>query len=104
MIGGIIFASLGTASIIGGGVMIDQANQHPTSCGERLCFNHLNSEILLRAGVQLTFIGGLAVASGVAMAISGGWQVPVATGGTVSLLGGPKVAVGPGTATVGWSF
>lgn len=107
MISGIALASLGTASLLGGAVMLDQASHGPASCSD-LCFSRLDSELQRTSGTLLTVNGGLMVAGGVAMAIAGGWQVPVAgsgaTGASTKILGAPRVAVGPGTATVRWSF
>jgi hypothetical protein len=104
MIGGLALASLGTASLFGGAVMLDQASHAATSCSEGLCFNQLDADLKRTGGVFFTLNGGLMVAGGVAMAIVGGWQVPVRTGASGSILGAPTIAVGPGNATLRWSF
>ncbi len=103
MIGGIALASLGTASLIGGAVMLDQAS-HTASCSEELCFPQLESGLQRTGGMFFTINGGLMVAGGVAMAIAGGWQVPVRTGASGSLPAAPSVAVGPGNASLKWTF
>jgi hypothetical protein len=104
LIGGIALASLGTAALVGGGVMLDQASHEGGSCSREPCFSELGSDLERTGGMFFTINGGLMVAGGVAMAIAGGWQVPVRAGASGSLLGAPTVAVGPGNATLRWSF
>ena len=107
MISGIALAGLGLASLFGGAVMLGEASHGATSCSETLCLPKLDADVKRTEGTLLTLNGGLMMASGVAMAIAGGWQVPVAGGAAAA---GAKsfapsmVAVGPGTATVRWSF
>ena len=48
--------------------------------------------------------GGLMIVGGVAMAIAGGWQVPVTRGAPGSAALTPAVAIGLGNATLRWSF
>lgn len=103
LIGGIALASLGTASLIGGAVMLDQSS-HVAACSEGPCFNALDADLKRTSGIFFSINGGLMVAGGVAMAIAGGWPVPVHTGASGSLLAAPTVAVGPGNATLRWSF
>jgi hypothetical protein len=104
MIGGLALASLGTASLFGGAVMLDDASHTAASCSNGLCFHELDADLKRIDGVFFTLSGGLMVAGGVAMAVVGGWQVPVRRGASGSILGAPTVAVGPGNATLRWSF
>jgi hypothetical protein len=104
LIGGIALASLGTASLVGGAVMLDQASHAGASCSDELCFHQLDSDLKRAGGMFFTLNGGLMVAGGVAMAVAGGWQVPLRAGASGSLGAAPTVAVGPGTATLRWSF
>lgn len=107
LLGGIAVASLGTASLIGGAVMLSQAAYNPGSCPEsdEFCFApQLDSDVKRMGGTLLSINGGLMIAGGVAMALVGGWQVPVPTRASGSAAGAPTVAVGLGNATLRWSF
>jgi hypothetical protein len=99
MVGGIIVASLGTASLVGG-VVLGQSPPHCSPggfCGIDAEMNQLKSRFFVVSG-------GLAIAGGVAMIVAGSWQVPVRTGAPGSAPGALTVAVGPGNATLRLSF
>jgi hypothetical protein len=103
MIGGIVLAGLGGAQVIGGAAFLSSAASEQARCGSQCGLNSLGIGLDRAAGTFFTVNGGLMLASGVAMAIVGGAQVPVvgphASGSLV-----PAVAVGAGNATLHWSF
>lgn len=103
LVGGIAVAGLGTASLVGGIVDLDEARRGSAPCSE-ICFSALGNDLKKLEGTFFTINGSLMMVGGVAMAIAGGWQVPVRASVTGSLPGAPAVAVGPGNATLKWSF
>ena len=105
LVGGIVIASLGTASLIGGAVMLDEAAHAGESCsGSGHCLPLLDSQLQRTGGTFFTINGAFMVLGGAAMALAGGWQVPVSTRRSGSAAAMPAVAVGPGNATLRWSF
>jgi hypothetical protein len=107
LISGIALASLGTASLVGGVVMVNGARRAPApSSGEFGLgdFSAMSNGIRWAEGEFFAINGGLMMVSGVAMAIAGGWQVPVRARTSGSLPSMPAVAVGAGNATFKWSF
>ncbi len=105
LIGGIAVAGLGAASLVGGAVLLDESSQGPAPCSSgELCFPGLETGIEKSEGTFFAINGGLMMAGGVAMAIAGGWQVPVGPRTSGSLWSAPAVAVGPGKAMLNWSF
>ena len=107
LVGGIAILSVGTASLVGGMVMVNGASHAPAqSSGEFGLggFSALSDGIARAEGEFFAINGGLMMVSGVAMAIAGGWRVPVRARTSGSLPSMLAVAVGAGNATFKWSF
>jgi hypothetical protein len=121
LIGGLVTAGVGLAGIIGGAVMIatDTSTKMSlngvcspqgvavTGASSCLAGGIANGLVGIQRdlGQGFAVTGGIAVVGGVAMAIAGASQVPITRPTREQQARGiPAVAVGPGQASLRWSF
>lgn len=120
VIGGVITAATGLAGIIAGSVMIASDTAKPSSrdaCNPQVVQLTAGEACVLGAyadglsGLQkdlgrvFAVAGGVTLAGGIAMTVAGAWQVPLAKPTREQQARGiPAITVGPGQASLRWSF